>query len=390
MTYDLIAPAAFGLEAVTARELQFLGFENTRTEDGRVYFSGDEFAVAKANLWLRTAARVQICLARFKAVTFEELFQGVKAIPWGDWLPEDARFPVEGRSVRSTLFSISDCQAIAKKAIVEKLKLTYPREHFEETGALYRLEVSLLKDVVTVTLDTTGAGLHKRGYRKIAGEAPLKETMAAALINLTFWKPGRILVDPMCGTGTIPIEAALMAENRAPGLTRSFAAEQWPAFAPAFAQARQEAMDLIRPCSEITVFGSDIDAKAADVSATCARLAGVEKAVRFQRADMRNFTSRETYGFLLTNPPYGERLGQEAEVQAIYRDLGKVYRSLDTWSCYVITAHPEFEKLFGRKADKRRKLFNGRIPCQYYQYLGPKPPRPPKDSGSGDGSSLAK
>lgn len=378
MEYQLIAPAAFGLEAVTARELQTLGFEDTRTEDGRVFFSGDEFSVAKANLWLRTAARVQICLARFPAVTFEELFQGVKKIPWEEWLPKDARFPVDGRSVKSTLFSISDCQAITKKAIVERLKQTYKQDYFEETGALYRIEVALLKDVVTITLDTSGAGLHKRGYRKIAGEAPLKETMAAALINLTFWKPGRVLVDPMCGTGTIPIEAALMTENRAPGLTRTFTAEQWTPFADAFAKVREEAQDLIRPCKEITVFGSDIDAKAVDVSQTCARLAGVSHVLRFERADMKKFASKESYGFLLTNPPYGERLGQEEEVQAIYRDLGKVYRSLDNWSCYVITAHPEFEKLFGRKADKRRKLFNGRLPCQYYQYLGAKPPKPPR------------
>ena len=199
-----------------------------------------------------------------------------------------------------------------------------------------------------------------------------------ALIDLTFWKPGRVLVDPMCGTGTIPIEAALIAENRAPGLTRTFTAEAWPAFTRAFAAAREEAKALIRPATEITILGRDIDAKAADVSQTCARLAGVEKAVRFERADMRKFTSDEKYGFILTNPPYGERLGQEEEVQAIYRDMGKVFRSLDTWSYYVLTAHPEFERLFGRKADKRRKLFNGRLPCQYYQYLGPKPPRPPR------------
>ncbi len=380
MTYDLIAPSAFGLEAVTARELQHLGFENTRTEDGRVYFSGDEAAVAKANLWLRTAARVQICLARFPAVTFEELFQGVKALPWGDILPENARFPVDGRSVKSTLFSISDCQAITKKAIVEKLKQTYHRDFFEETGPLYRVEVALLKDTVTLTLDTSGAGLHKRGYRKIAGEAPLKETMAAALIDLTYWKPGRIFVDPMCGTGTLPIEAALMAENRAPGLTRSFTAEGWSDFAPAFAKAREEARDLIVPSKEITVFGGDIDAKAADVSQTCARLAGVEKAVKFTKTDMRKFTSQEKYGFIVTNPPYGERLGQEEEVRELYREMGRVFRSLDTWSYYVLTAHPEFEKIFGRRADKRRKLFNGRIPCQYYQYLGPKPPRPPREN----------
>lgn len=378
MKYQLIAPAAFGLEAVTARELQRLGFEDTRTEDGRVFFCGDAFDVARANLWLRTAARVQICLAKFPAVTFEELFQGVKKIPWEEWLPKDARFPVDGRSVKSTLFSISDCQAITKKAIVERLKQTYKQDYFEETGDLYRIEVALLRDTVTITLDTSGAGLHKRGYRKIAGEAPLKETMAAALIDLTFWKPGRILVDPMCGTGTIPIEAALITENRAPGLTRTFTAEAWKPFADAFAKAREEARDLIRPCKEITVFGGDIDAKAVDVSQACARLAGVSHALRFEKADMRKFASKESYGFLLTNPPYGERLGQEEEVQAIYRDLGKVYRSLDNWSCYVITAHPEFEKLFGRKADKRRKLFNGRLPCQYYQYLGPKPPKAPR------------
>lgn len=373
MVYELIAPAAFGLEAVTARELNRLGFEDTKTEDGRVYFSGDEYGIARANLWLRTAARVQICLARFRAVTFEELFQGVKAIAWGDILPEDARFPMDGRSVKSTLFSISDCQAIAKKAVVEKLKQTYRRDYFEETGDLYRLEVSLLKDIVTVTLDTTGAGLHKRGYRKIAGEAPLKETTAAALIDLTYWRPGRILVDPMCGTGTIPIEAALIAENRAPGLTRTFVSETWPSFADAFRRAREEAREAIRPCKEITVFGRDIDAKAADVSAACARLAGVEGAVRFERAELKSFSSGEKYGFLVTNPPYGERLGQEEEVQALYREMGRVFRSLDTWSYYVITAHPEFERLFGRRADKRRKLYNGRLPCQYYQYFGPKP-----------------
>jgi putative N6-adenine-specific DNA methylase len=388
MQYDLIAPTAFGLEAVTARELTRLGFADVHTEDGRVYFKGDERGVDQANLWLRTAARVQIQLARLKAVTFEELFQGVYAIPWGDWLPENARFPMDGRSVKSTLFSISDCQAIAKKAVVEKLKKTYHRDFFEETGDLYRLEVSLLKDVVTVTLDTTGAGLHKRGYRKIAGEAPLKETMAAALIDLTFWRPGRILVDPMCGTGTIPIEAALIAENRAPGLTRTFVAEQWSDFAPAFARAREEAKDLIRPCGEITLFGGDIDAKAVDVAQTCARLAGVDSAVRFERRDMRSYTSAEKFGFLVTNPPYGERLGEAEEVAELYRALGKVYRGLDSWSCYVINAHPEFERLFGKRADKRRKLFNGRLPCQYYQYFGPKPPRAPRaDTAEKEGDS---
>lgn len=375
MVYRLISPTPFGLEAVTARELHELGFEDTVTENGKVFFSGDESAIARANLFLRTAARVQICLARFRAVTFEELFQGVKALPWADILPKDARFPVEGRSVQSTLFSISDCQAITKKAIVEKLKQTYPREHFDETGALYPLEVSLLKDEVTLTLDTTGAGLHKRGYRKIAGEAPLKETTAAALLQLSYWKPGRILVDPLCGTGTIPIEAAMIAKNRAPGLDRTFVAESWNGFLPFFDRAREEARDLIRPAGEITVFGSDIDAKAADVAQSCANAAGVGDAVRITRADVRNFKSDERYGFIVTNPPYGERLGEAKEVELLCRDLGKVFRSLDTWSYYILSGHAEFEKCFGKKADKRRKLYNGRLVCQYYQYFGPKPPR---------------
>lgn len=379
MMYDLVAPTAFGLEAVTARELTGLGFDGIRTENGRVFFRGDENDAARANLWLRTAARVKICLTTFRAVTFEELFQGVKAFPWGDLLPEDACFPVEGRSVKSTLFSISDCQAITKKAIVEKMKQTYHRERFPETGDLYPLEVALLNDEVMVTLDTTGAGLHKRGYRRLTGEAPLKETMAAALLQLTFWKPGRLFADPMCGSGTMPIEAALMAENRAPGLNRAFPAEKWSGFSDAFRRAKQEAAEQITPCEEIRIFGSDIDPKNVTLAQACAKAAGVDHAIRFSCADVKDFQSDETYGFIVTNPPYGERLGERDEVENLYRTLGKTFRKLDTWSFYVLTGHPEFERLFGRKAEKRRKLFNGRLPCQFYQYPGPKPPRKDPD-----------
>ena len=376
MKLELIAPTAFGLEAVTARELKTLGYEQTETENGRVLFWGDEYDVARTNLQLRTAARVLIRLASFPAVTFEELFQGVMAIPWEDWLPEDAAFPVDGRSVKSGLFSVSDCQAIVKKAIVERLKRNYRREIFEETGPLYRIEVSLLKDVATITLDTSGAGLHKRGYRKMTGEAPLKETMAAALLLLTYWKRDRLLLDPMCGTGTIPIEAALIARNQAPGLGRSFAAERWPNFSPdIWEKARQEAKDLLCPSGDFRIYGSDIDAKAVDFARACAKAAGVSGCVRLEQSDFRKLTSRESYGFLVTNPPYGERLGQENEVISLYREMGRVFRQLPDWSYYILSAHPEFEKYFGRKADRRRKLYNGRLVCQYYQYLGAKPPR---------------
>lgn len=373
----LIATTAFGLEAVTARELENLGYTDRMTENGRITFAADEAAVARCNLWLRSADRVLIKMGEFRAESFEELFEGVKKLPWDEFLPEDAEFPITGKSVKSKLFSVPDCQAITKKAIVEKMKKRYPRETFEETGAKYKIEVSLLNDIATLTIDTTGPGLNKRGYRKIAGEAPLKETLTSALINLSYWKNGRILVDPMCGSGTIPIEAALIAKNQAPGLYRNFIAESWNNFPQsAWTEARNEAKCLIRPTRKGLISGSDIDPKNVELSLLHAKEAGVADIVSFKQADVRNFRSKESFGFIITNPPYGERLGNTREVEKLYSDLGRVFSRLDNWSYYLITSNPSFEKLFGKKADRRRKLYNGRLECQYYQYLSKE--KPPK------------
>lgn len=375
--YTLIATTAFGLEGITARELSTLGYTDLQVENGRVIFHGGYADIAKTNLWLRTADRILIRMAKFPAVTFEELFQGTKAVCWEDLLPEDAEFPVTGRSVRSGLFSVPDCQAIVKKAVVERMKTRYPRQHFEETGAKYKIEVSLLKDIATLTVDTSGAGLNKRGYRSLAGLAPIKETLAAAMISLSFWKDGRLLVDPFCGSGTIPIEAAMMALNRAPGLKRRFLCETWPDFPPEiFARMREEAEDVFRWDMKLNIFGSDLDPKAVELAQLHAKEAGLSDYIHFKQMAVSDFYSKESFGFVITNPPYGERLGEVRQVERLYRDLGRIYSRLDNWSWYLITANPDFEKLFGRKADKRRKLYNGRLECQYYQFLSKeKPPR---------------
>jgi putative N6-adenine-specific DNA methylase len=376
MTFDLIATTAFGIEPITARELENLGFSDLKVENGRITFRGDERDIARCNINLRTADRILIRAAEFKAVTFEELFQGVKAIPWGDYLPEDAEMHVVGRSVRSGLYSVPDCQSITKKAIIEKMKEKYNRTVFDETGPKYKIEVALLKDIVSITVDTTGAGLNKRGYRKIVGEAPLKETMACALLLLTYWKRGRILVDPLCGSGTIPIEAAMIAKNIAPGVNRSFVSETWKDFDSGIWKAvREEAKaGEIRDIPQ-TIFGSDLNPKSVDLALLHAKEAGVGDAVSFKQMNVLDLYSNDKYGFIVTNPPYGERIGEMRAVESLYRDLGKVYKRLDTWSFYIITSHPSFEKLFGKIADKRRKLYNGQLLCQYYQYLGPKPPK---------------
>ena len=375
--YTLIATTAFGLEGVTARELSDLGYSDLRVENGRVIFRGGKADIAKTNLWLRTADRILIQTAEFHAVTFEELFQGTKAVAWEDYLPADAEFPVTGRSVRSGLFSVPDCQASVKKAVVERLKTKYHCDWFPETGAKYKIEVALLKDTASLTIDTTGLGLNKRGYRSLAGPAPIKETMAAALILLSYWKDRRLLVDPFCGSGTIPIEAAMIAMRRAPGLKRSFLCETWPDFSPAvFARVREEANDLYRRDFQPDIHGSDLDPKAVDLAILHAKEAGLENRIFFKQMAVADFYSKEPFGFVITNPPYGERLGEVRQVERLYRDLGKIYTRLDNWSLYLITANPDFEKLFGRKADKRRKLYNGRLECQYYQYLSKeKPPR---------------
>ncbi len=381
---ELIATAAFGVEAVVARELHELGYEDSSVENGKVTFSADEKAVCRANLWLRTAERVLLKMGSFPARSFEELFERTKALPWPDWLPEDANFPVEGKSVRSQLHSVPDCQAIVKKAVVESMKRRYKREWFEETGARYTIEVALLNDEATLTIDTSGKGLHKRGYRELAGPAPLKETLASALILLSRWRAGRELLDPLCGSGTIPIEAALIGQNVAPGLRRSFAAENWPNVpAPLWREARVEAEDLARRDSEVRVLGSDIDGEALELARLHAREAGVEKNVFFQRLPLAQLRSSKKYGYIICNPPYGERLGERREVERLYREMGQVFGALDTWSFYVLTAYTGFEALFGRRADKRRKLYNGRIECQFYQFFGPKPPRLERPGGQG-------
>ena len=373
--YTLIATTAFGLESITAREIENLGYTDKTTENGRITFKGDEHAIARANMWLRTSDRILIKIGEFKALTFDELFDQTKALPWDEWLPEDAEFPVTGRSVRSGLFSVSDCQAIVKKAIVEKMKTKYNRTQFEETGPKYKIEVALLKDVATLTIDTSGLGLNKRGYRERAGDAPIKETMAAALLMLTYWKRGRILVDPLCGSGTIPIEAAMIAKNMAPGIKRTFLAENWGNFSPKiWEDARQEANDLLIRENISEIYGSDLDPKAIDLSILHAKEAGLSDSIKFKQMALKDFYSKESFGFIVTNPPYGERLGEIKQVEYLYREMAEVFKRLDNWSYYIITSHPTFERIFGRKADKRRKLYNGTLECQYYQFLSKEKP----------------
>lgn len=376
---QLIATSAFGIEAVVGRELKKLGYEDQMVENGRVTFFGDESAICRSNLWLRTADRVLVKVGEFKAQSFEELFENTKALPWEQWIPEDAEFPVEGKSIDSKLFSVPDCQAIVKKAVVEKLKQKYKRDWFEETGPKFKIEVALLKDMATLTIDTSGAGLHKRGYRKLVSGAPLKETLACAMLLVSRWNPDRVLVDPFCGSGTIPIEAALMGLNIAPGSGREFVAESWPAIpADLWREARTEAQDLAVRDKELRISGSDIDEEVMSLARYHAKQAGVDKHIHLQRMPMSELKSRYKYGFIVCNPPYGERLGQDREVEKLYKEMGRIFGTLDTWSYYVITSHPEFEKLFGRRADKKRKLYNGRLLCNYYQFYGPPPKKADK------------
>ncbi|NNV01201.1 class I SAM-dependent RNA methyltransferase [Brevibacillus sp. MCWH] len=374
---ELIATATFGLEAVVAQEVRALGYEDVKVDNGKVTFTADISAIPRANLWLRTADRVRLKMGEFRVTTFDELFEKTKALPWSDWLPENATFPVEGKSVKSTLFSVPDCQAIVKKAVVESLKKTYKRDWFEEQGPMYKIEVALLKDVATLTIDTSGPGLHKRGYRGLIGAAPLKETMAAAMILLSRWKPDRVLMDPFCGSGTIPIEAALIGQNIAPGMNREFVSESWPNIPKTlWRQARAETHDLARYDQKLEIIGTDIDDEILRVARRNAAEAGVEDQIHFQRMDVRDVRTKRKYGYLICNPPYGERLGDWKQVARLYRDMGEVFSALDTWSFYVLTSDEQFEKHFGRTASKKRKLYNGNIKVDYYQFFGPKPPRP--------------
>ncbi|WNS82126.1 class I SAM-dependent RNA methyltransferase [Domibacillus sp. DTU_2020_1001157_1_SI_ALB_TIR_016] len=374
--YTLIATAAMGLEAIVAKEVKDLGYE-PRTENGKVYFEGDATAIARCNMWLRTADRIKVVVAEFYAKTFDELFEKTKALRWEDYLPKDASFPVQGKSVKSTLFSVSDCQAIVKKAIVERLKSAYHVETWlAETGARFPLEVALLKDKVTLTIDASGAGLHKRGYRTGQGEAPLKETLAAALVQLTNWYPDKPFVDPFSGSGTIPIEAALIGQNIAPGFNREFISEGWDWIGGSiWDEVRTEAEDKANYDQPLDIEGLDVDPKMARIAEANAFEAGLGDLIRFRTEDATKFQTDKEYGVIVGNPPYGERLSDRPGVEKLYADLGRAFKPLDTWSIYVLTSHEGFEEVYGRPATKKRKLFNGFIRCDYYQYWGKRPPR---------------
>ena len=387
---NLIATAAFGLEAVVKREVAALGFSDIAVLDGRVDFTGELDAIPTANLWLRSADRVLLRVGHFNALSFDELFENVKALNWADWIPQNGKFTVLGKSVRSKLFSVSDIQSIVKKAVVEKLKLTYSVERFPEDGPEYTIQAAILKDIVTVTIDTTGTGngLHKRGYRAKSAIAPLKETMAAALILLSYWKKTRILLDPTCGSGTIPIEAALIAKNIAPGLSRSFASEKWPQIpAILWKKARQSAyakMDTFVEDMPL-IFGSDINSATVELAQANALEAGVDEYIRFTHTPLEKVVLPGDYGIAISNPPYGERLGRMPEVHKLYSDMGRIF-SNPTWSVYVLTSDEFFESAYGKKSNAKRKLFNGNIKTDYYQYYGQKvaSPRSTRQHTSGD------
>ena len=375
---ELIAPCHFGLEAVLKREILDLGYEISSVEDGRVTFQGDAEAVCRANIFLRTAERVLLKVGSFQAVSFEELFEKTKALPWEAYIPKDGKFWVtKASSVKSRLFSPSDIQSVMKKAMVRRLQEHYHMEWFPEDGPEYPVRVFLMKDQVTVGIDTSGASLHKRGYREVSGKAPITETLAAALIMLTPWRGDRILVDPFCGSGTFPIEAAMMAANIAPGMNRSFTAEKWTNLIPKklWYDTVDEAGDLIREPEETDIQGYDADEDVIRIARRNAAEAGVENMIHFQRRDVRDLSHPKKYGFIITNPPYGERLEDKKDLPELYRAFGESFRRLESWSAYMITSYEDAERYFGRKADKNRKIYNGMLKTYFYQFQGPKPPR---------------
>lgn len=375
-----------GLEALVARELKTLGYEDLLVENGRVTFRGDALAVARTNLWLRTADRILIKMGEFKAVTFDELFEGTRALPWPDWIPGDAEFPVEGRSHKSQLSSVPACQGIVKKAVVEKMKERYRTDWFQESGARFVIEVALLNDIATLTIDTTGPSLHKRGYRKLVTEAPLKETLAAAMIQLSRWNPERPLYDPFCGSGTIPVEAAMIGWNIAPGLRRSFPAEHWPILGKAvWEEAREEAYDELRDDVPLQIAGSDIDPAAIEVAQAAAKSAGLGKELKFEVLPVAKIRPKGDYGVIVTNPPYGERLGDKAEAEKALRQLGSIVTQMPTWSSFVLSPNKQLEHYWGKPADKRRKLFNGRIECALYQFFAPGGLHPKRNKSNDSG-----
>lgn len=377
-TYELIAPCHFGLEAVLKKEIIELGYEIAMVEDGRVTFIGDDEAICRANIFLRTAERILLKAGSFRAESFEELFQATRAIPWEDYIPQDGKFWVaKASSVKSRLFSPSDIQSIMKKAMVERMKQTYAVEHFPETGSAYPLRVFFYKDQVTVGIDTTGESLHRRGYRTLTSKAPITETLAAALLLLTPWNKDRILVDPFCGCGTFPIEAAMIAANMAPGMNRSFLSEDWKNIIPktCWYDAMDEANELADTSVEVDIQGYDIDAEIVKAARANAEAAGVGHMIHFQQRPLSALSHPKKYGFIITNPPYGERIEEKENLPALYREIGKRYQALDSWSAYLITAYEDTEKDMGRKADKNRKIYNGMMKTYFYQFMGPRPPR---------------
>lgn len=381
-TFDLLVPCHFGLEAVLKREIYDLGYEITKVEDGRITFEGDAEAICRANIFLRTAERVLIQVGRFRATTFEELFQGIKNLPWEEYIPEDGKFWVKkASSINSKLFSPSDIQSIAKKAMVERMKQKYHKDWFKEDGAPYPVRIFLLKDEVTVALDTSGDSLHKRGYRTMTSKAPLTETLAASLIMLTPWRKDRILVDPFCGSGTFPIEAAMIAANIAPGMNREFTAEQWTNLIDRklWYECVKEAEEMIDTSVDVDIQGYDIDGEVIKAARENAKRAGVDHMIHFQQRAVADLSHPKKYGFIITNPPYGERLEDKADLPALYTQIGQAYARLDSWSMFMITSYADTEKYIGRKADKNRKIYNGMLKTYFYQFLGPKPPKKHKE-----------
>ena len=376
--FEYISPCHFGMEAVLKRELTDLGIEITQVNDGRVTFTGGLDVVARANIFLRTTERVLLQAGKFEARTFDELFEKTKSIEWERFIPKNGKFWVaKATSVKSKLFSPSDIQSIIKKAIVERLKKVYKMEWFKEDGESYPIRVSIIKDEVTIGLDTSGESLHKRGYRKLSGKAPITETLAAAMIMLSPWKADRVLVDPFCGSGTIPIEAAMIGANIAPGMNREFIADKWDNFIPKkiWYNAFDEAFDSVKNDVEMNIQGYDIDNEMVRIARENAKLAGVDEHIHFQQKQMKELSSNKKYGFIITNPPYGERLEDKKAMEPLYREMGQTFGALDTWSYYIISGFEDTERFFGRKADKNRKIYNGMMKTYLYQYMGPKPLR---------------
>jgi len=378
--FEYVSPCHFGMEAVLKRELTDLGIDITSVSDGRVTFSGGVDVMAIANIFLRTTERVLLQVGKFQATTFDELFEKTKSIEWERYIPKNGKFWVaKATSVKSKLFSPSDIQSIIKKAIVERLKKVYKTEWFKEDGESYPIRVSLIKDDVSIGLDTSGESLHKRGYRKLSGKAPITETLAAAMIMLTPWKADRVLVDPFCGSGTIPIEAAMIGANIAPGMNREFISDKWDNLVPkkVWYNAFDEAFDNVKDDVEMNIQGYDIDNDMVKIARENAKLAGVDEYIHFQQKPMRELSSSKKYGFIITNPPYGERLEDKKAMEPLYKEMGQTFMALDTWSYYIISGFEDAQRYFGKKADKNRKIYNGMMKTYLYQYMGPKPPKTP-------------